>query len=173
MTGKKQDEPQHSFWRDVGLLVAGAVISLTTSVISEMLHDRTEERNASIAKKMELNHEISKDLGDRYYITYELMKARRTTRDSAVIKRREQEFLKCQEEWNQNVYSYQSLLRNYYGTRLEDNFIRNIYNPLIDLGLEADDTSFKALTDPTFTPKANTLRVKTIGFVSDIYNLAK
>jgi hypothetical protein len=163
---------ENTFLRDAGLLVIGAVISITTSIISESMQDKREDKKNSIAKQLELNHEISKDLGDRYYVTYELMKAKRK-KDSLKVKRYLEDFLKCQEEWNQNIYSYRSLLRNYYGPSIENNFIRDIYNPMVDLGLMAQDTSAGVVRDTTFTPIAIQWSNRTISFVSSIYNLSK
>ena len=54
-------------------------------------------------------------------------------------------------EWNIKIYSYQSLLKHYYNDEIKNEFVSNIYNPMVELGKEAEYTQ----PDKSFIDKLN------------------
>ena len=112
------EDAKKSIGRDASLLLIGALISLSTSLLVDFLHERRDSKKERVSKKLELNYDLSKALGNRFYFTYDLIKHKGST-DTNLINKEIAAYLECRQFWNQNIYSYQALLENYYG---KDNF---------------------------------------------------
>jgi hypothetical protein len=153
--------------KDITLIILGALISMVTSIITTSLNEKREERKANIQKRLELNDQLSKDLGKRLYLTLELFKGYRDN-DTVTIALKLQNYRLSKEDWNIKIYSYQSLLKHYYSETTESEFLDSVYNPLVTLGQEAEYKKY----DKSFTVKWDNNRKKITDFVSQIYNKA-
>jgi hypothetical protein len=158
---------KNSLSREIFLILIGAIISATTAFLTNHFNERRELRRMNIQKRLELNDQISKDLGKRLFITREIYKKRRDK--DATINISLSEYQKIKEDWNLKIFSYRSLLSYYYGQSVQSDFIRNIYNPLIELGQKAEYN----LPDSTFEQKYSELREKDVAFISKIYALTE
>lgn len=153
--------------REILLILIGAIISATTAFMTNYFNEKKEIKRENIQKKLELNDQISKDLGKRLFTTYELYKKRRnkdTTVANALL-----EYKQTKEDWNLKIYSYQSLLNYYYGPKVQSEFTSTIYSPLVQLGQMAEYDKI----DPKFDKMYIKLRNKNVIFVSNIYKLTE
>jgi hypothetical protein len=71
-------------------------------------------------------------------------------------------------DWNVKIYSYEALLKHYYGHSTDSIFIQEIYNHLVLLGQDVEDNKF----DSTFINEFEELRKKNINFIRGLYELA-
>ncbi|TAE84376.1 MAG: hypothetical protein EAY81_07655 [Bacteroidetes bacterium] len=156
-----------SLKREVILILLGAIISATTAFLTSSFDAKREDKRANIQKKMELNDQISKDIGKRLFLSYRLYKGTRdkdSTLNDALL-----QYQQSKEEWNLKIYSYQSLLKHYYGESIKVEFITYIYNPLIKLGQDAEYNRI----DSTFQKRYIDLQNRNIEFISKIYDLTE
>ena len=149
----------------VKLLSIGALISLITTLVTDCQSRSREDERNSIQKRLELNQQISKDLGKRLYWTFDIYKKKRD-KDSTYASSLQQ-YKICKEEWNLNIFSYESLLEHYYDEDIRNEFIRNVYNPLIALGINAEILNLPE--SPEYNKKFNILRKNTSKFIAKIY----
>jgi len=116
---------------------------------------------------MELNDQISKDLGKRLFLSFDILRKRRdrdTTLSASIS-----EYRQVKEDWNLKIYSYQSLLSYYYGNSVQEEFITNIYNPLVLYGQNAEYNR----QDSTFEKTYSKLKMNNVAFISKIYSLTE
>lgn len=156
-----------SIKREILLLVVGALISASTAFLTDSFNERREDKRMNIQKKLELNDQISKDLGKRLYLTFDLYRKRRE-HDSAFAGALSQ-YRQSKEDWNLKIYSYQSLLRYYYGQPVHEEFVSKIYNPLVDFGQKAEYDK----ADSTFEQEYARLRDNNVSFISKIYRFTE
>jgi hypothetical protein len=153
--------------REISLLLIGALISAISVFLADYFNDKRTENRFNIQKKLELNYQLSKDLGRRFFLTFELFRKRRdkdTTIQASLV-----EYRQSKEDWNLMLDSYESLLSYYYGEPIKSEFIRDIYNPLIRLGQMAEYN--KVSSD--FANEFYNKREGNIKFISKLYRLAK
>jgi hypothetical protein len=153
--------------REIILILVGAIISASTAFLTSSFNAKREDKRAYVQKRLELNDQISRDLGKRLFFTYMYYRRLRDC-DSTVAFARTQ-YLQSKEDWNLKVYSYQSLLKHYYGEQIRSEFITSIYNPLVELGQEVEFNKMDSL----FPKKYTDLQKNNIGFVSKIYDLTE
>lgn len=72
-----------SIKREIILILIGAIISGTTAFITNWSNAKRENKKAIVQKEFELNDQLAKDLGKRFYLTYNLYKEIRD-KDSTV-----------------------------------------------------------------------------------------
>ncbi len=156
-----------SLKREIILILLGAIISATTAFLTSSFDAKREDKRANIQKKMELNDQISKDIGKRLFLSYRLYKE---TRDKeSTLNDALSQYQQSKEEWNLKIYSYQSLLKHYYGESIKAEFINSIYNPLIKLGQDAEYNRI----DSSFQKRYIDLQNRNIEFISKIYDLTE
>ncbi len=66
-----------SITREIILILVGAIISATTAFLTNSFNEKREDKRLNVQKKLELNDQLSKDLGKRLFTTYELYRKRR------------------------------------------------------------------------------------------------
>lgn len=153
--------------KDIILILVGAIISASTAYVTSAISENRQDKKATIQKKLELNDQLSKDLGKRLYLTYKLYNTKRDNlKDSLNLL---SAYKESKEEWNIKIYSYQSLLKHYYSEDVKEEFINLIYEPLIKLGQEAEHSTYNSL----FTKKWKQLQKSNIEFITKIYDLAE
>lgn len=156
-----------SIKREIILLFVGAIISASTAFLTDSFNEKREDKRLNAQKKLELNDQISKDLGKRLFLTYELYRKRRdkdTTLATALL-----QYKQVKEDWNLKIYSYQSLLNYYYGKSIQEEFFNNIYAPLVQFGQKAEYNN----TNAPFEKGYAELQNKNIKFVIKIYVLTE
>jgi hypothetical protein len=157
----------NSFKREIILLIVGAAISTLTAILTNVFNDIRQDKTANIEKRLELNDQISKDLGKRLYFTYMIYRRRRD--NDTTLKEAITNYRLSKEEWNLKFYSYQSLLKHYYSEEIKNEFVATIYNPLVDLGQTVE---FKKAMDSSFQKKYVEQQSKNIEFISKLYDLS-
>lgn len=162
--------------RDVMMLIIGSLITLTTSGISSYFADRKAERKEVLSKKLELNQDLSKDIGTRFYLTYDILSHKitvdsSTSRDTITLNHELASLSENRMVWNQNINSYKALLSYYYGNKVLLNFIDSVYRPLLDLGKYASDKKMYT-NDSTLVNRLLSLNNNIQVFMQKIYTLA-
>ena len=153
--------------REIILILVGSIISVTTAYLTSSFNAKREDKKANVQKKLELNDQLSKDLGKRLFLTYSLYKRNHdkvSTSNDAISQYRQ-----SKEDWNIKIYSYQSLLKHYYGNQTNVEFIKYVYNPLIELGQSVEYNK----TDSLFKVKYSEQQKRNIQFISKIYDLTE
>lgn len=156
-----------SLKREVVLIIVGAVISASTAFFTDSFNERRENKRINIQKKLELNDQISRDLGKRLYLTFDLYRKRRD-KDTTLAATFSQ-YKQTKEEWNLKIYSYQSLLNYYYGQSVQEEFLKKVYNPLVLYGQSAE---YNRATN-SFEEKYSVLRGNNVAFITRIYSLTE
>lgn len=154
-----------SISREISLLVIGAIISASTALITNYLNEKREDRKSNVQKKIELNKQLSEDLGKRFFLTMELRKERRNPDSS--LGRIILLYKQSKEEWNLKYNSYEALIKHYYGDSVKKNF-KEIYEPLVIMGQIVENNKFDSLFEARFINLRNYNSV----FVEKIYDLA-
>jgi hypothetical protein len=152
--------------KDIILIVLGALISASTVFVTSTINESRQDKKSNIQKKLELNDQISKDLGKRLYLTYQLYKTVQN-KDSSNLNSLS-DYRESKEDWNIKVYSYQSLLKHYYSEDIKIEFLDSVYNPLVELGKQVE---YKKI-DKYFKEKWLVQQRRNIEFVSKIYDLS-
>jgi len=152
-------------------LLVGALISGGTAILSDYFNDKRESRKLWVDKMLEFNKQVSDDLGERAFATFELLRSRRDNDTSTA--RNLQDYQRIRERWNVKIYSYQSLILRYYGEETEKEFITEIYNPLSELGRKVEQNQ----QGPFEMNNSDSLRLdvrrKIIAFVRKLYERAE
>jgi hypothetical protein len=165
------DNNKKSLLRDIALLLIGALISLSTSVLTTILNENRNSEKESIKRKIEFNYKLSKALGNRFYFTYNLLMHKKST-DTTLINKEIEEYLESRQFWNQNIYSYEALLESYYGKDIRNEFIAKVFNPLVDVG-QCVERKELCINDTTLIPRVLIIRTDMIRFIQHIYNLTE
>ena len=165
------EDATKSLLRDASLLFVGAFISLATSLLIDFMHEKRDSKKEQLTKKRELNYDISKALGNRFYLTYDLLKLK-WNKDTTRINNQISEYMESRQFWNQSIYSYQALLENYYGREIRDEFIVKVFNPLAKMGPLVEDKTLST-DDTTLIPKVLLIRDDMIKFIQKIYDLGE
>ncbi len=155
------------FKREVALLILGATITASSVFFTDYLNEKRLERKENVQKKLEFNYQLSKDLGKRFYVTFDLYRQLRDT-NAEFINEAKSKYCQSKEEWNIMNDSYQSLLKYYYGNSIHTEFVNQIFNPLVNLG----DNIKKNAIDSTLKDKYIILRNKNLNFIKKLYVLA-
>jgi hypothetical protein len=157
-----------SLKREIILILIGAIISASTAFLTNAFNAKREDKRNNIQKKLEFNEQLSKDLGKRLYFTNFLYQCKRDNKiksiDDANIF-----YKQSKEEWNIKRYSYESLLKHYYGEKIRVEFLLKVYNPLIKFGLSVESNKI----DTSFQKKYVELQDYNIAFISKIYDLTE
>jgi hypothetical protein len=157
---------EKEFAREMGLILIGAIISAASVLITTYISDTRSDKKMNIQKKLELNGQLSRDLGKRFFVTFELYRKKRD-KDSSVNTALFA-YHQSKEEWNFVVDSYQSLINFYYGETMEKDFIKFIYNPLVKFGQQAEYSTYAS----GFANDFYQLRDRNIEFISQLYKSA-
>jgi hypothetical protein len=141
---KKRSSGEKTMGREVAMLIIGAVISLLSTGLATWLSERKAEHKEIVANKMQLNQDLSRDIGARYYLTYDILSRKITVdstlgSDTVTLRNQVNELMRSRMAWNEKINSYKALLAYYYGPETRSNFIDSIYNPFITLGNFAAD----------------------------------
>jgi hypothetical protein len=141
---KKRSGGEKTMGRDVSMLIIGSVVALLSTGLTTWLADRKAERKETVANKMQLNQDLSRDIGARYYLTYDILSRKITvdstlSSDTITLHYQVNELMHSRMAWNEKINSYKALLTYYYGPETRSNFIDSIYNPFITLGQFASD----------------------------------
>lgn len=157
----------NSLKREIILILVGAIIAATTAYLTTSFNAKREDKKSNIQKRLELNDQLSKDLGKRLFLTYAVYKMEHdkdTTLLDPISKYRQ-----SKEDWNIKFYSYQSLLRHYYGNQINVEFLKNVYYLLVELGQAVEYNK----TDTLFRVKYIEPQKRNIEFISKIYDLTE
>lgn len=154
-----------SIGKDISLLVIGALISLGTAMTTNYFNAKREDTKLMAIRKLDLNEKISKDLSKRLYFTYELYKSMRDK--DTMVKVYLPQYLKSREEWNTNRACYESLLIFYYGEDIRVEFIRDVYNPEVNLGKDVTDGKI----DGDIAARRARCDSSNIAFIKKLYDL--
>ena len=173
--------------RDLILLFAGAVISASTSFITNLYSDSRAEREFTVQKKLDLCQDIARGIGRKMFLSLEL--CRQMYYHDSSAQTTYNEFKDDSEDWNSKFTSYQSLLRYYYTDSIANEFHLHINNPLNDLGHLAAETDsskrridFRMMMDTLRSGEKpdlskiedlyRVLRTSNVEFVTKIYRMA-
>lgn len=118
-------------------------------------------------KRFELNEQISKDLGNRLFFTHEMYK-RKNQHEDSLYKQAFNQYNLVRQEWNLKFTSYIALLEFYYGQDVQNNFITQMYNPMVALGQNASSPTEPLYKD--FTTRHAKLSKSTKELIIDIYH---
>jgi hypothetical protein len=162
------DDTKKSLFRDITLLLIGALISLSTSVFTTILSESRNSKKESQIKKLEFNYELSKALGNRFYFTYNLLRHKKSN-NTALVDKELEGYLESRQFWNQNIYSYQALLESYYGKDIRNEFIIKVFNPLVEVGQCVEEKNL-CKDDTTLIPRVLIIREDMTKFIQRIYN---
>jgi len=166
------DKDTKSLIRDISLLCVGALISLLTSLLVDYFHEKRDIKKDQLTKKLELNYDISKALGNRFYLTYDLLQLKRS-KDTNRVDNEIAQYIESRQHWNQNIYTYQAMLENYYGKETKNEFITKVYNPLANMGQYVEDRTTHTEEDTTLVPQALLIRNDIAKFIHNIYAQAE
>ncbi|WP_336689992.1 MULTISPECIES: hypothetical protein [unclassified Chryseobacterium] len=152
--------------KDIILIFLGAFISSGTALTTTFINEKRYDKKENVKKKIELNNQISKDLGKRLYLTYQLYKS--IDKNDTVYINALKDYKISKEEWNIQIYSYQSLLKYYYSEKIKKEFLDSIYTPLVELGQQAEHRKL----NKSFKNKFKIQQTKNIEFITKVYDLS-
>ena len=72
LPNKKTSGGEKTMRRDVWMLIIGSVVTLLSTGLTTWLSEGKAQRKETLANKMQLNQDLSRDIGARYYLTYDL-----------------------------------------------------------------------------------------------------
>jgi hypothetical protein len=197
LTKTKHMPKSGSIKREMFLIFFGAIISLSTAFLTNLYNAQREdnrykrsiereEKVALVKKRIEITEDLSKDLGKRFYFTVKLYNRNRKVNVSdkdLTVNEPSSIYSKSQEEWNINKYLYQAQLIHYFSSKINEEFIDSIYNPMISLGNDAENRIANNLLassvgvdsikkrDEKFYYYDSVQRIKNVVFITKLYNL--
>lgn len=130
-------ENNRAYAKQLGLLFAGALISTFSALVTSYIGDKRSDIRESKTQKVELNIQISKDIGQRYYSIYNFYRAKRD-KDSLELKIAYSKYKDSKEEWNMMIDLYRSYLSSYYGAEIAQEFEKQVYVPMLTLSRLAE-----------------------------------
>ena len=166
-----EKESAPSLRRERLILLVGALISGGTAILSDYFNDRRESRRLQADKMLEFNSQVSDDLGERAFATFELLRSR--SNNDTLTAYNLQEYQRIRERWKVKIFSYQSLIARYYGEDTEREFMNGIYNPLVELGRKVERNQLTPSEMNTRDSLSVVVSKKIIAFVRKIYERAE
>jgi hypothetical protein len=154
-----------SIKRDITILLIGALISTTTSVMTMALTNWTDKSKEEKGKIYQLNYELSKDIGRRIYATSQLLESLQGN-DTVQINSDYNRLVEAKMQWNIQRLSYTALITENYGEDVAKEFVKKIHNPLVYLG---NDLKSKKKIDSDNTIKSMRKRIEEVDFDSQVF----